>query len=185
MSDKESKFLFYLTNLHKLYLPVFVVSLELILTSFVALVAMPQQRGHYCLIDKTESWTLRFLLPSLKLRRMAHNSSRLEIIFVTMLWTFLWSSRTIQYNEHKVHYLTLFWCCHCCSIGYPVVTLGYGVKSYVGYKMRQVSLCNLFLVCQAVTHFWIPWVFSKQLPFKGTYLTNDCTVLIVGRRVRK
>lgn len=25
------------------------------------------------------------------------------------------------------------------SIGYPVVTLGYGVKSYVGYKMRQVS----------------------------------------------
>ena len=25
------------------------------------------------------------------------------------------------------------------SIGYPVVTLGYGVKSYVGYKIRQVG----------------------------------------------
>jgi len=26
------------------------------------------------------------------------------------------------------------------SIGYPVVTLGFGFKSYVGYRMRQVSL---------------------------------------------
>jgi len=25
------------------------------------------------------------------------------------------------------------------SIGYPVVTLGFGFKSYVGYRMRQVS----------------------------------------------
>lgn len=25
------------------------------------------------------------------------------------------------------------------SIGYPVVTLGYGVKSYVGFKIRQVT----------------------------------------------
>jgi hypothetical protein len=25
------------------------------------------------------------------------------------------------------------------SIGYPVVTLGYGVKSYVGYKIRRVG----------------------------------------------
>ena len=25
------------------------------------------------------------------------------------------------------------------SIGYPVVTLGFGFKSYVGYRMRQVG----------------------------------------------
>ena len=24
-----------------------------------------------------------------------------------------------------------------CSIGYPVVTLGFGFKSYVGYRMKQ------------------------------------------------
>jgi hypothetical protein len=28
---------------------------------------------------------------------------------------------------------------HC--IGYPVVTLGFGVKSYVSYKVRQVRAC--------------------------------------------
>ena len=26
------------------------------------------------------------------------------------------------------------------SIGYPVVTLGFGFKSYVGYRMRQVRI---------------------------------------------
>jgi len=35
---------------------------------------------------------------------------------------------------------TSLWSIHFCSIGYPVVTLGYGVKSYVGYKMRQVRM---------------------------------------------
>ena len=34
----------------------------------------------------------------------------------------------------------MFWFIYFYSIGYPVVTLGYGVKSYVGYKMRQVRI---------------------------------------------
>lgn len=32
------------------------------------------------------------------------------------------------------------------SIGYPVVTLGFGFKSYVGYRMRQVSSFHQYLI---------------------------------------
>lgn len=34
---------------------------------------------------------------------------------------------------------------HIFSIGYPVVTLGFGFKSYVGYRMRQVSLQQIYI----------------------------------------
>nr|CAD7256887.1 unnamed protein product [Timema shepardi] len=38
-----------------------------------------------------------------------------------------------KYFEHFLDHDINF----CCSIGYPVVTLGFGFKSYVGYRMRQ------------------------------------------------
>lgn len=34
----------------------------------------------------------------------------------------------------------------CFSIGYPVVTLGFGFKSYVGYRMRKVNLNSIFFI---------------------------------------
>jgi len=38
------------------------------------------------------------------------------------------------------------------SIGYPVVTLGFGFKSYVGYRMRQVGVSHWFM---SSTRMWI------------------------------
>ena len=48
--------------------------------------------------------------------------------------TFTKKTTKYMYNLYNIIYILFLFVCF--SIGYPVVTLGFGFKSYVGFRMR-------------------------------------------------
>ncbi len=64
-------------------------------------------------------------------------------------------------------------CFSYCSIGYPVVTLGFGFKSYVSYRLRVVSiLLQFFFTTGGGIHDTVQGTTCKRIPTEKCDMQN-------------
>lgn len=100
-------------------------------------------------------------------------------VICTYSWSFLrkycdillWTWRVVVLNDVNEIWYIFYWYYWLISflfysIGYPMVTLGFGFKSYVSYKLRLVS-CISLLYCFLCffSHIHILFIYNKNNPW--------------------